>query len=389
MATIADGATKASTTKRHAACDECRLRKVKCSGESDGCTRCLAEGIPCHYSDKKTMGRPRKRRRDSNSIQQASTNVNGPNDGENAADRLDDGPCPDLSNGNSLSASTAPSLHTTDDVVEFAAGLGLPHAIDPVLGSSNGWDTAHCSDLNGYKSAGSGIPANGGTNSRSDVGLPGQYFGIVPDMQKTATYDTSCSCLNQLYSTLQYFRSLPPPSFPASRDPLIRATNLGRTVNRCTLCPLDFPTALQTSMLLTTLLRLIVHGYADLVKQIQAQAAEGHKITYRVGDYSLENAHLHTGTLDCPMGFNLELEPEEWAIMAKKVVKQDLYGNSQIHECLVSVVEELEQRHRTWHLMQLPCSELDTPAAGRSNQPHELFLQLIRHMRVVIDALEL
>ncbi|KAK4218210.1 hypothetical protein QBC37DRAFT_275446 [Rhypophila decipiens] len=45
------------------ACDECRARKLACSKEADGCSRCKREGIRCNYSLQKQMGRPRKRPR--------------------------------------------------------------------------------------------------------------------------------------------------------------------------------------------------------------------------------------------------------------------------------------------------------------------------------------
>ncbi|KAI5805908.1 hypothetical protein EDC01DRAFT_785923 [Geopyxis carbonaria] len=53
--------------KTHTACDACRARKLKCSGEPTGCERCIRDGdggARCHYSVQKPMGRPRKRRRE-------------------------------------------------------------------------------------------------------------------------------------------------------------------------------------------------------------------------------------------------------------------------------------------------------------------------------------
>ncbi|KAM0280399.1 hypothetical protein ACHAQH_004113 [Verticillium albo-atrum] len=47
---------------KHRACDECRTRKLACSKEPDGCSRCRKEGLACVYSVQKPMGRPRKRR---------------------------------------------------------------------------------------------------------------------------------------------------------------------------------------------------------------------------------------------------------------------------------------------------------------------------------------
>ncbi|KAI5805421.1 hypothetical protein DFH27DRAFT_369954 [Peziza echinospora] len=61
----ANGVYKASmdsNTKKHAACDECRGRKLKCSGNRRGCDRCVRDGAVCYYSAQKRMGRPRKLR---------------------------------------------------------------------------------------------------------------------------------------------------------------------------------------------------------------------------------------------------------------------------------------------------------------------------------------
>ncbi|EWC48761.1 hypothetical protein DRE_00066 [Drechslerella stenobrocha 248] len=49
--------------RHHKACDECRIRKLKCPGEYPSCSRCMRDDVPCVYSLQKTMGRPRKRRR--------------------------------------------------------------------------------------------------------------------------------------------------------------------------------------------------------------------------------------------------------------------------------------------------------------------------------------
>ncbi|KAI7226424.1 hypothetical protein KC330_g8820 [Hortaea werneckii] len=52
-----------SNPKLRAACDECRLKKLKCTGEQPACSRCVREGIQCIYSPQKPMGRPKKRQR--------------------------------------------------------------------------------------------------------------------------------------------------------------------------------------------------------------------------------------------------------------------------------------------------------------------------------------
>ncbi|KAL8682008.1 MAG: hypothetical protein Q9186_001884 [Xanthomendoza sp. 1 TL-2023] len=350
------------------------------------------EGTRCHYSDKKPMGRPRKRRRGSDT-EQLDVSLNGANGGqEHATDPVDVRHGSNQSAASNLTAPVVSSVSTACTETADTIQSNLSHTLDPTLDPSSAWDAVHCPDPHEYdfpsNFPGSNTVPNGMLNDLNAVGIPGEYPDISPDMQNTAPLGTSCSCLDQLHSMLQCFRSLPAPSFPASRGPLIKGTNLARAVIRCQLCPLDFPSALQTSMLLTTLIRLIVHGYSTLIQHIQTQAAAGQKITYRVGDLSLANAHLHTGGLDCPMGFNVELEPAEWVTMVKKVLKQDLYGNSQNVDSLTGVMEDFEQRQQTWYVMQLPFSGPETTAASGSNQPPELFLQLIRRMRSIVDALE-
>jgi hypothetical protein len=39
-------------------------RKLKCTSETTGCTRCRRDGIPCHYSSQKPKGRPRRKKED-------------------------------------------------------------------------------------------------------------------------------------------------------------------------------------------------------------------------------------------------------------------------------------------------------------------------------------
>ncbi|KAF8542242.1 hypothetical protein BDD12DRAFT_876856 [Trichophaea hybrida] len=53
----------AKAPQRRSACDDCRARKVQCSGDLAGCARCRRAGIQCSYSAPKPPGRPRKVRK--------------------------------------------------------------------------------------------------------------------------------------------------------------------------------------------------------------------------------------------------------------------------------------------------------------------------------------
>ncbi|KAI9154681.1 hypothetical protein HJFPF1_07238 [Paramyrothecium foliicola] len=46
--------------QKRKSCEACRARKLKCSGQSTGCSRCVHLGIVCKFQDKGLPGRPRK-----------------------------------------------------------------------------------------------------------------------------------------------------------------------------------------------------------------------------------------------------------------------------------------------------------------------------------------
>ncbi|KAI4192110.1 MAG: hypothetical protein LQ346_004481 [Caloplaca aetnensis] len=256
---------------------------------------------------------------------------------------------------------------------------------------SAGWAVAQRSSTHGH-CEGSASQKSLPTTEEADRAVDsGSNYENLTSLQDADMFTVPCTCLNELYAMLACFRPFPPPSFPVSRGPLTRATSLARCVVRCSFCPRDYPTALQNLMLMNTLLLLVAHGYAELLTHIQERSTQGEKITYRVGDASQANAHLHTGTPECPMGFYVELESEEWAVMARKVVKQDVFGNAQNIDCLIGVVEEMEQRQHIWHLLR-PFSLNGSCTTEQPDDSHEhngFCLQLTGRIRAAIDALHL
>lgn len=269
------------------------------------------------------------------------------------------------------------------------------HGMSSDNGLSNSWDGIQDRNEDGHRQASvdqMDLSMNGGQNYLEDPVLDPEALATVQHVDRHVDLmGESCSCLNDLYSMLMSFKSWPSPSFPLSRGLLTRATNLARSVVHCPFCPRDYPSAVQNIMLLNTLLPLVTHGYAQLLAHIQERAALGIKITYRVGEASESTAHLHTYTPDCPMGFNLELDSDEWAAMARKVVKQDVYGSAQCIDCLLSVVEQLEERQHMWHFFQpfgsnTSCSG-QPPNEGCDSKPR--CLQLTSQTREAIDALNL
>ncbi|RAH68888.1 Zn(II)2Cys6 transcription factor domain-containing protein [Aspergillus aculeatinus CBS 121060] len=45
-----EAGTALTNKPRHAACDNCRVKKIRCSGQKAGCSRCKTHSLPCRYT---------------------------------------------------------------------------------------------------------------------------------------------------------------------------------------------------------------------------------------------------------------------------------------------------------------------------------------------------
>ncbi|KAF5673613.1 succinate-semialdehyde dehydrogenase [Fusarium circinatum] len=59
--------------KKRLACDRCHAHKLRCSGDLDGCTRCLGDDLVCVYSPALKVGRPSKASMAGREIQQTQS----------------------------------------------------------------------------------------------------------------------------------------------------------------------------------------------------------------------------------------------------------------------------------------------------------------------------
>ena len=222
--------------------------------------------------------------------------------------------------------------------------------------------------------------------------LDGDDLSIRSLTNPMTSSDSSCPCIASLYVTLSSFQALPPPSFPYSMGALAKATTVAREALRCQRCPKMYALALQNLMSLCTLLPLIAHQYGKLLQYIDERSAEGRPINVRMGEKSMDQLHLHTGTADCPMAFDLQLSANEWRAMSRKVVRRKVIGDADSDDSLLRLVEELENRQRAWHANpvlpefkhSLSCMEHTCPSSGE-----HLCLQMICRARKAIEHLGL
>tara|TARA_R110002003_G_scaffold28_23_gene1714 strand:+ start:4957 stop:5976 length:1020 start_codon:yes stop_codon:yes gene_type:complete len=162
-----------------------------------------------------------------------------------------------------------------------------------------------------------------------------------------------CTCLSLMYLTLSELQSVPSFAFPQVIVPLRKAMGVLSDLVHCPQCPKESFSAIQNVQSIVALCKAIVERFHKVLLEIDAEAdrlhESGQKKPYRIGDNSPENQHLHTGTLDCPMGFNIEIEPKDWQRLAKTALKTEIHGNGSNPRPLLQLIKEAEARQKRWH----------------------------------------
>lgn len=355
MSTMATtSSTDAGPVKRRAACEECRNKKLKCTGEQPACSRCVRENITCYYSPQKQMGRPKKRQRtEEDDIQGSASLQTESNQGWDGM-----------------------------DISRYGSGGGLD-GMQPWLppsASPDGWDF----DLHNVPGL---TPDNGSSDSPPTLNLP-------PELQQTHTHnhnhahrhtiqpfsnsahrDTStsllldpvlgaspstlpgCACLSTLYLTLNNLQQMDPNfAFPFALHPLREAMTTASEVLACVECPKSFISSVQNTQLAGTLLTSIAERFARVLESIntESERAEtaGESKKFRLADLNTSTSHLHTGGLGCAAAFSIDLSPREWRSMAKKVVRAEVHGPAEGNNCcsfLLGVTRQMTARQERWH----------------------------------------
>lgn len=202
----------------------------------------------------------------------------------------------------------------------------------------------------------------------------------------------ACSCLPDLYATLASFQSIPSPSFPFSMGTLKKAARLAHTVVRCQTCPGIYNTAVQNSMLLGTLMQMLINEYAKLLKYIDERSSSGEKIPFRVGEPTSPFDTRHTGGPDCPMSISIDLSGDEWRLLARKAVHQEIHGGDGA-DSVMGVLEQMRTRQEGLH--QRFASEVYAPGhghyddgAGKSGEHMCLQINYIENLKKSLEMLK-
>lgn len=214
---------------------------------------------------------------------------------------------------------------------------------------------------------------------------------VPPDQFPNMT----CSCLSTMYLTLSSLQSLPSFSFPVVIPPLRSALASTLQILHCPNCPRETYSGIQNVITLTSLLTAIAERYHRVLKAIDEEAEQlaksGRRKDFRVGDMSVDTLHLHTGKVDCPMGFHIELGAEEWKKLAKKVVKTEVLGKGSSPTPLIEVVEQMQKRQTEWHSemheMDPEREKIFGSCKDVNRGEDATCLRMVKQVRMMIDAM--
>ncbi|KAK5029967.1 hypothetical protein LTS07_005691 [Exophiala sideris] len=409
------------SAKRHAACDECRKRKLKCSGEPAGCGRCIKQHLTCHYSIQSKMGRPRKRQRTDASPDQDTQ----PDQPRNQRQHTPTQSAPDpprekrcqkaiertefenvcnapisqsirrttaLNHSSTLNtqasndSSSSDAARTPSDP-NGAANLSYPvdvaqwpdfsdlTQLPMLVQDSHEHEKQMSSDLN--QSNGPIDPNLYTTPPSTDLGAHPSYLSQLPAIP-------ACPCLPNLYLTLSTLSTL--SAFPVSSgtiESLLNAHRTGRAVVYCNVCPQKFQTGSQNVML-SSMLITVLSDHWHRVRKATAQELKA--------GFTNENASSGSdaGSNTESSGMSAR-EDLEWRTFGYRVVRACVYGEDCI-PCtpgtngrpicteqpytLSDLCGALERRQKQWHNVEQTTGEFPERLQGDFGHGHTLGMTL-------------
>ncbi|PGH31321.1 hypothetical protein GX50_05916 [[Emmonsia] crescens] len=377
--------------KRHAACDECRQRKLKCSGEAGGCSRCVKQSLYCHYSIQKPMGRPPKSRVRQEDAHTAVTAPQFPDYPRQAPPFSLTGP-----------SCAVPGTPMDTPYTSYMMSPGLYVASSPMYGEQGHGQAPMQLPSSPY-------PTPPSYSQPSSVGMftpppptSTAYTGVSNPVTDAEVYRqqlqplSPCSCVSYMYLCLNSLSTL--PSFPPSSQTLstlYNATRNARAVIYCEICPQAFGSFVQNLMILGSLLNVIGDTWLK-VSQMDAE-------------------QLGRDVVSPSFVASLPSDPGErqqrWKRWLRHVVRHGVIGSaitpivdavqdeSSESPNLLSLVQELETRQRWWHAqprdqigyrtgMLRPSGDLSTGEAGQPHDTEYMCTRIAGTARQVIERFD-
>jgi hypothetical protein len=139
---------------------------------------------------------------------------------------------------------------------------------------------------------------------------------------------------------------------------------------------------MQNIQLLGTLLMSVGQQYGVILESIDKEAKES------MEKNELKRLHFSEVGVEYSTeatSYNLELNPTEWAGLAKKAVKAEVYGNGREEECLWGVLNYLEKRQAQWHAVP---PHHDCPHQYQQSEEEPFCIKILHKAKESIEALK-
>ncbi|KAF2153105.1 hypothetical protein K461DRAFT_312575 [Myriangium duriaei CBS 260.36] len=309
--------------KLHAACDICRKRKLKCTGEHPKCSRCERKGLDCIYAVQKTMGRPKKRPvEDASGVEDATPGSteqsHGPTKRRHRTNDLqaEDG---NWFQGRGFGSPLMPDLHISSWPSLDEAGSMCEHSSDrgKCSNASTNPTTADSSNTP--------LTAESDQNDRTPSLPHDSSHDVANDVMYT-NVPTGCACLSAMYLELSALQSMTDFSFPSACHQLRKAISTACGVLNCEQCPKSFFTGFQNIQLLGLFMMCTAERYTKVLAAVDAEAQKAldanETRSFRMGDLQGSNSHLHTHDPEiCLASVQIDLKPHQWRSLVKRVIK--------------------------------------------------------------------
>ena len=182
---------------------------------------------------------------------------------------------------------------------------------------------------------------------------PGQPGYLTP--QSGVTDPDLCMCLSNMYLASSSIPADHTYMFPHTLGSLRVALGKANEILTCKKCNEGTETSAvrQNTNFVLTLVSSLGCAFDRLLRYIDAEAKavseSGLKKQFAMGDTSPHLMHLHTGTDDCPMRFDVELDGTEWRKFAFRATKAQIDDKRDGRLTLESLVDALQTRQQTWH----------------------------------------
>ncbi|KAF5986241.1 hypothetical protein FBULB1_2528 [Fusarium bulbicola] len=139
---------------------------------------------------------------------------------------------------------------------------------------------------------------------------------------------------------------------------------------------------MQNIQLLGTLLMSVGQQYGVILESIDKEA----EVSMEKNELKrLQFSEVGVGYSTEATSYNLELRPAEWADLATKAVKAEVYGNGREEECLWGVLNYLEKRQAHWHAVP---QHQDCPHQTHQAEEEPFCIKILHKAKESIETLK-